>query len=62
VNGDSHDRWLKLETDDPHGANGHFHAGVQLLKDEGTSVISDIDDTIKHTEVSCRQPCWRIPF
>ena len=54
MNGDAQDRWLRLETDDPHGANGHFHAGVQLLQDEGISVISDIDDTIKHTEVSSR--------
>jgi phosphatidate phosphatase APP1 len=55
VNGNTQDRWLKLETVHPHVANGHFHAHVQLLKDEGTSIISDIDDTIKHTEVSCRQ-------
>ena len=53
--GHANSNWLQIETIDPHGANGHFHAGVQLLKDEGTSVISDIDDTIKHTEVLCRR-------
>ncbi|MCH5378044.1 MAG: DUF2183 domain-containing protein, partial [Planctomycetes bacterium] len=53
--GHANSDWLQIETIDPHGANGHFHAGVQLLKDEGTSVISDIDDTIKHTEVLCRR-------
>ncbi len=47
--------WLQVETVDPHGTNGHFHAGVQLLKNRGISVISDIDDTIKHTEVVSRR-------
>ncbi len=54
LNGETRDQWLRIETEDPHGANGHFHAGVQLLANEGVSVISDIDDTIKHTDVCSR--------
>lgn len=55
VSGGPHSCWVNLETVDPHQHNGHRHAQVQLLKDEGISVISDIDDTIKHSEVTCRQ-------
>jgi phosphatidate phosphatase APP1 len=55
VNGGPHTCWVNLETVDPHPRNGHRHAQVQLLKNEGISVISDIDDTIKHSEVTCRQ-------
>jgi phosphatidate phosphatase APP1 len=50
-----HDSWLHLEAVGPGVANGHAAAPVQLLKDRGISVISDIDDTIKHSDVGSRR-------
>jgi hypothetical protein len=47
--------WICLEPIVPEAGNGHFHGRVQLLDDHGVSVISDIDDTIKHTDVLSRR-------
>lgn len=58
----------------PHGARWiNFHlAGAksecpaagraQLIEPEGVSIVSDIDDTIKHTQVSCRKTLLRNTF
>ncbi|MCX4242118.1 phosphatidate phosphatase App1 family protein [Paraliomyxa miuraensis] len=43
--------WVELEVVMPSGDPRRFSAWVQLLPDEGVSVISDIDDTIKITNV-----------
>lgn len=47
--------WLNFDAvalnDSGHEATGR----VQLIEDNGLSVISDIDDTIKHTDVTSRQ-------
>jgi hypothetical protein len=47
--------WLNFEVVSPLD-NGHKFLGqAQLLRDTGVSVISDIDDTIKHSEVTSRR-------
>ncbi len=48
------DGWLNYEVVGPQ-ENGHKFLGkAHLLPDTGVSVISDIDDTIKHTQVTSR--------
>ncbi|CAO3563774.1 unnamed protein product [Mortierella alpina] len=49
VNG--HPRFLKLHAYHP-GMTEHCHGVVNLIDPEGISIISDIDDTIKETNVS----------
>ncbi|MDH5784403.1 MAG: DUF2183 domain-containing protein [Chromatiales bacterium] len=43
--------WIAFTTVMPEGDNRSFTASVQLLSPTGLSVISDIDDTIKHSHV-----------
>ncbi len=48
--------WLNLHVVSPNGdENGHFAGRVRLLDHRGWSVISDIDDTVKVTDVHCRR-------
>jgi len=55
-------RWLKfhavLPPDDPRQLTGR----VQLVGTRGLSIISDIDDTIKHTQVTDRRAMLRNTF
>ena len=44
-------RWLSFTTRMPEGDPRHFSGDVQLIGAEGVSVISDIDDTIKISNV-----------
>jgi len=46
--------WIELEVVLEEGDPRRFSAWAQLLPDEGVSVVSDIDDTIKITEVHDR--------
>ena len=48
------DGWLKLLIETPYGEHG-FHGRAQLIDAQGVSVISDIDDTIKVTDVHSRR-------
>jgi hypothetical protein len=43
--------WLSFTTRMPEGDPRHFSGAVQLIEEEGISVISDIDDTIKISNV-----------
>jgi Uncharacterized conserved protein (DUF2183) len=47
--------WLALEVVLPRGDDRRLSAWAQLLPDEGVSVVSDIDDTIKITNVLDRR-------
>lgn len=47
--------WITLEVVPRRGDARRFHAEAQLLDDAGVSVISDLDDTIKVTEVHDKQ-------
>jgi phosphatidate phosphatase APP1 len=47
--------WLPIEIRTKHPGQPGLKGQVQLLSETGPSVISDIDDTIKHTQVSCRR-------
>ncbi len=49
------DGWVEIEAILPAGDQRRFVGGVQLLAPEGLSVISDIDDTIKISEVTDKQ-------
>lgn len=53
--GEGNPPWVELEVVMPSGDSRRFSAWAQLLPDEGVSVISDIDDTIKITEVNDRK-------
>jgi phosphatidate phosphatase APP1 len=46
---------LRYQVALPHGDERRFEGRVHLLDRTGVSVISDIDDTIKHTHVTCRR-------
>lgn len=49
------DGWVEIEAILPAGDQRRFSGGVQLLASEGVSVISDIDDTIKISDVTDKQ-------
>jgi hypothetical protein len=47
--------WIDLHVATPFGEISGYTGRVRLLESEGISVISDIDDTLKVTEVHCRR-------
>lgn len=49
------DGWLQLEAQDPQLSNSPHLGRTLLVPERGVSVISDIDDTIKHSEVRDRK-------
>jgi len=49
------DGWLNMRIETPYGEGGGFVGRVRLIETEGISIISDIDDTIKVTDVHCRR-------
>jgi phosphatidate phosphatase APP1 len=49
------DGWLDLQIETPYGDDRGFAGRVQLIDSQGVSVISDIDDTIKVTDVHSRR-------
>jgi len=49
------DGWLQLEAEDPQLSNSPHFGRALLVPERGISVISDIDDTIKHSEVRDRK-------
>ncbi len=53
--GEGNPPWIELEVVLPEGDGRKFSAWSQLLPDDGVSVISDIDDTIKITQVNDRK-------
>lgn len=55
ANGDLNGSVLKLHVLSRDGSESHASVHAHLLEDEGTSVVSDIDDTIKVTDVHSRQ-------
>lgn len=60
--GELNDRWLQFRVESPHDDHRELVGRAQLLSRTGVSVVSDIDDTIKHTEVTCRQSLLRNTF
>ncbi|MEM7152954.1 MAG: App1 family protein [Myxococcota bacterium] len=54
--------WVELEVVVREGDTRRFSAWAQLLADEGVSVISDVDDTIKVTEVHDRKAMFENTF
>jgi hypothetical protein len=54
--------WLNFDVLTPHQDQANVQGRVQLLDDAGLSVVSDIDDTIKHTDVGCRQSLLQNTF
>lgn len=56
------DRWLQFRVASPHEEHREMVGKALLLAPRGVSVISDVDDTIKHTEVTCRQSLLRNTF
>jgi len=49
------DGWLQLRIENPNDDEGGFLGRAQLIESQGVSVISDIDDTIKVTDVHSRR-------
>ena len=49
------DGWLKLRIETPYGDDRGFVGRARLIEAQGISIISDIDDTIKVTDVHCRR-------
>ena len=56
------DNWLKFKILDQGDAKGDFSAEVQLIPETGLSVISDIDDTIKISDVLDKKALIRNTF
>lgn len=54
--------WLPIEVATPASDARGFSGTAQLLPTHGFSVISDIDDTVKRTVVSCRRTMLRNTF
>lgn len=50
-----HHRQLTVDICTNSGAGLGLHAPVHLIEPQGVSIISDIDDTIKHSHVMCRR-------
>ena len=55
-------QWLYFHVVSPHDEHRETIGRAQLLPASGVSVISDIDDTIKHTEVTRRESLLRNTF
>ncbi len=49
------DQWLPFTAATPQGNSYEFAGRAMLIDRQGLSVISDIDDTIKFTDVNCRE-------
>jgi len=49
------DGWLDFHVESHHNHEDRMSGRVQLIENQGVSIISDIDDTIKHTEVPSRR-------
>ena len=49
------DGWLHFRVVPPNGDEREFRGRALLVGRTGLSIISDIDDTLKHSEVTCRQ-------
>jgi phosphatidate phosphatase APP1 len=58
----SHSCWLRLEVVSPASATARVPGQVNLIDETGVSVISDIDDTIKHSNVANRRELLRNTF
>ncbi|HTN73894.1 MAG TPA: phosphatase domain-containing protein, partial [Pirellulaceae bacterium] len=54
--------WLQFRLVSPHDEHQQLIGQAQLLSPTGVSIISDIDDTIKHTEVTSRESLLRNTF
>ena len=55
LEGDLADGWLNVRVVAPGGDDSRCSGQACLLKADGVSVVSDIDDTIKHSEVHSRR-------
>jgi len=53
---------IPIQVDLPDGDDRFFATDVYFLRERGVSVISDIDDTIKITEVQSKRACTRNTF
>lgn len=62
ANGEIENGWLSIEVATPFHGVGPFVGQAQLIGDTGLSVISDIDDTIKHSEVGDRRKLLQNTF
>jgi hypothetical protein len=60
--GDLCGNWLRYRVASPFAGHEQFIGQAQLLSERGVSVVSDIDDTIKVTEVTCRRSLLRNTF
>jgi len=58
----AHERWLHFDVPLAPGDERTIDGSIHLLDDEGSSVISDIDDTIKVTHVHDRKALLRQTF
>lgn len=54
--------WVELEVVMPRGDDRRFVARAQLLPDEGISLVSDVDDTVKITNVLDKREMLRNTF
>jgi hypothetical protein len=54
--------WLQFRIASPYDEHRNCVGRAQLLPPTGVSVVSDVDDTIKHTEVTCRESLLRNTF
>lgn len=54
--------WLPIRVSLPAEDERQFEGTVQIVPDSGLSIISDIDDTVKRTTVTCRRTMLRNTF
>lgn len=62
VGGGKGDLWVSCEAVLPDSDDRKMSARVQLIEPSGVSIISDVDDTIKHSNVPNRRDLFRNTF
>ncbi len=55
-------RWVEFQALLPAGDTRLFQGAAQLLEDRGISIISDVDDTLKHSNVPNRRDLFHNTF
>jgi phosphatidate phosphatase APP1 len=57
-----HVRWAEFQAVLPNGDSREFRGKAQLLEERGVSIVSDVDDTLKHSNVPNRRDLFRNTF
>lgn len=57
-----HVNWAEFQAVLPNGDAREFRGRAQLLEEQGVSIVSDVDDTLKHSNVPNRRDLFRNTF